>query len=191
MSIDNLHVRDCLFVYPQVEICDEKEIKKVRVKTRDHIIPRVAISDHRRLFRPLQQSRENVVGICQYHHDIIDSHKTGAYAKKGLAGVVGFVAAYPRADNEQLLEWQYNKWLAIFGIVKGSLAEFSEQSHSSAYRYREAAKIAKRFWSRWREGGIDEFIRTGTPELKDRSGMPVWFNSDRSLLMPVDFEAIA
>lgn len=188
MSCDVSEVhRNCQFIDPKIEEGDKLSLLKVAHPTRDHIIPRVAIADHKRIFRELGDGPRNLLPrVCEFHHDIIDAHKIGAYNDKGTVGLVGFVASYPRVNDPRVLGRQYEKWLAIFGVLKSSLTEFDLYRSSNTGQHKEAAKLAKRFWERWRDGGIDEFIQTGVTDLKDRNGLRVSFNSKVPLL-PVDF----
>ncbi len=154
-------------VYQECLICPPGEF--VGGKTQDHLVPKVVAHDYPRAFTGVFGKRINFVDLCRPHHALVDDTKTGKvglYYSWGLVGLVRYLAHYPRSSNPITLDYQYDHWMTLFGEMRKDFRELSKDNLDDEYT--RLHNLTDEFLTRWQQGGVEDFIKTGFKSLPTR-----------------------
>lgn len=124
MAIELERIRP-LASYQECVICGGIEDKNLPslVLTKDHIIPKHICDIHSRAFGNIRDTMDNQVRIHWWEHTRIDRYKRQFLRERGLPGLVDAVASYPRSQDPEVLEQQYDQFLRLFNEVYSGLVK--------------------------------------------------------------------
>lgn len=123
------------------------------VPKQDHIVPRIAVRQHKAVLGTIGEEKNNLMDLCSSHHDAIDGIKIPIFRTRGVSGLVTFIGVYPRAEADENFELQRRQFLALFKSIYDNIQSLKRPA--PPYRigdYSKSIDVLERYIDKWEAG---------------------------------------